>query len=106
MSFLDYANRDLAAIVGGDFSENLMITNGSVSLGTRGLFDESYKYVSAETHTEVLSEDSRVTLCDSGLAVNIRSRSVIVSVRGIDYAVTEWIDNGDGSVTLYLERKS
>jgi hypothetical protein len=106
MSFLDYANRDLAAITTGDFSENLTLTNGSASLEARGLFDESYKYVSAETHTEVLSEDARVTLFDSGLAVNIRSRSAVVSVRGIDYTVTEWTDNGDGSVTLYLERKT
>jgi len=102
--FLSQVKSDFEAICGGDFSEEVTVSDGTDTVSLRGLFDASYEVFDPDTNSRVIHEQPRITLAETATPYNLR-RNLTFTVRGKTYRNRDkdWEFDGLGQLVIYLK---
>lgn len=111
MAFLDTVADDLAGVMlAGDFSESVVIVQGSLSETVSGIFDLTYAETAQNGQT-VQAKNPRVSIASDtldalGFYVNddAQIRDWLFTVRGVVYNVNRTERDGLGVMVFYLRR--
>jgi hypothetical protein len=99
MSFRD----EFAAMIEGEFSENVTIVTENHSVTIKALYSESYQEVDPETQAVVMSRKPVVSYFEDKVNFDVKVGTSRVTARNKSYRVRDIQPDGEGSVTLYLD---
>jgi hypothetical protein len=94
---------DYRAVLHGEFSESMTIVSGVNQETSSGIFDIPYQELDLDTNTVVSSNKPRVTVWAYDYPFQI-DRTCMVIVRGANYRIYSIENNGEGALTLWLEK--
>ena len=94
---------DYQSVLHGEFSESVSISRGNQQGSSYGIFDIPYQELDLDTNTVVSSKKPRVTIWAEDYSFQV-DRTCMVTVRGVNYKIYSIEDNGEGSITLWLEK--
>lgn len=90
----------------GEFSEDIVIENDSVTITTKGFFDETFQQIDPETGAVVMSKNPRVSIFDRDIIEQVGEirEGWTVRVRGVTYRIKSPQSDGAGLSVLELKR--
>jgi hypothetical protein len=94
---------DYQAVLHGEFSESVSISRGNQQGSSYGIFDIPYQELDLDTNTVVSSNKPRVTIWTGDFSFQI-DRTCLVTARENNYKIYSIEDNGEGAITLWLEK--
>jgi hypothetical protein len=94
---------DYQAMIRGEFSETVVISNGTLQGQSNGIFDIPYQELDLDTNTVVMSQKPRITIWADDFAFPV-IRQCTVTVRGMNFVIFSIENNGEGALTLWLEK--
>lgn len=92
---------DFKAMLNGEFSEEVIISNGTTSQTVKGVFDNTYQIVDPSTQAVMISGKPRVTIWKADVPFTVK-QGQSVTARNRTYKIVDIQDDKEGAVTLYL----